>query len=249
MDWPRSGLSIRDAVGFIGEAMYEGFAPVFADSMYCFRLFQEYFPLHFIATSKPIVPIGLAEVSRLGGVGFLFLTRNGSDCPAHFLQRVTPGLISDITGTFTQWFSKFEKMPVDSAPVYVTSLAGAIRIVRGEFLGESAMIIADNLDCLWSEQSRGHIQSAILIDHPAFLLAVSDLGINEELQRIGKPALVLLDMGNGECVYHGLVPEDSSRSPRDEVLNILERLLINRNVIHSPLEFVIKTMRKVRRLG
>jgi len=246
MDWPKSGLSIRDAVGFIGEAMYEGFAPVFADSMYCFRRFQEYFPLHFIATSKPIIPIGLAEAKRLGGVGFLFLTRKGSDCPAYFLQRevATLDFIPDFISTFTQWFSRFDKPSVDAVPVYVTDLAGVVRIVRGEFLGEVAIIIADNLDCLWAEQSRGSIQSAILIDHPAFLLAVSSLKVDEELQKAGKPALILLDSDSEECVYHMLTPKDDL-NPRDKVLDALGKLLIDARVIHTPLELIIKTMRRL----
>jgi len=241
MEWPKSGLRIRDAANFIEKAMYEGFAPVLADSMYCFRRFQEYFLLHFIATSKPIIPIGLAETKRLGGVGFLFLTRKGSDCTTYYLQRGTLDFIPDFVSTFTQWFSRFDKPSVDAVPVYVTDLAGAVRIVRGEFLGETAIIIADNLDCLWAEQSRGSIQSAILIDHPAFLLAVSSLGVDEGLQKAGKPALILLDRDGGECDYYVLAPKDDL-NPRDKVLDALGKLLIDTRVIHTPLELVIKML-------
>jgi len=244
MEWPKSGLRIQDAADFIEKAVYEGFTPVFTDSMYCFRRLQEYFPLRFIATSRPIVPIGLTETKRLSGVAFMILTRKGTDCTTYYLQRskeVVLDFISDFINTFTQWFSRFDKPSVDAVPVYVTDLAGFARIVRGEFLGESAIIIADNMDCLWAEQSRGDIHSAILIDHPAFLLAVSSLGVDEELQKAGKPALILLDRGGGECDYYVLTPKDDL-NPRDNVLDALGKLLIDTRVIHTPLELVIKML-------
>ncbi|MFP3214503.1 MAG: hypothetical protein RXR18_04795 [Nitrososphaeria archaeon] len=246
MDLPRGGLSAREAVEFIEGKVHEGYVPIIANSMYCLRLFQEYFPLSIIAVSNPILPIALAETRKLGSnVSWIILIRNSFNCMTFVKPHdgIEDGL------RHLDFFSKtlnrgLEKSRVASeVSVQVTDIAGALRFALSEAGGDSSLLVVDDVDCLWDIHDQGFLRSAVIVEYPAFLIAVSDIGVSELFHLNREPRFLIIDRDSEDrqCTAGGFARKPGAPSLSEIFQHLLTITLVDWNIIHSPLEFIIKS--------
>jgi len=246
MDLPRVGLGAREAVEYIEGRVHEGYVPVLTNSMYCLRRLQEYFPLGIIATSNPIMPIALIEARRLGTrVSWIILIRNGFDCESYALLHggIEDGLrhLGFFTKTLNRGLSN--SMVANNVPVHVTDIPGALKLVLSEVEGDSSLLVADDLDCLWDIHSQGFLRSAFIVDYPAFLIAVSGIGVSELFHLSREPSFLIVDrdLESGKCTAGGFTRKPGRLSLHEIFRQLLMRTLTDWSIIHTPLEAVIKS--------
>ena len=246
MDLPKNGLGAREAVEYIEGRVHEGYVPVLTNSMYCLRRLREYFPLGIIATSNPIMPIALIETRRLGTrVSWIILIRNGFDCESYALLHggIKDGLRQ--LGFFTRTLNKgLDNSKVTSGvPVHITDIPGALRFALSEAGGDSSLLVVDDLDCLWDIHSQGFLHSAFIVEYPAFLVAVSDNGVSELFHLSKEPRFLIIDRDseNRQCTAGGFTRRPGGPSLREIYQHLLTMTLVDWDIIHSPLEFIIKS--------
>jgi hypothetical protein len=246
MDLPRVGLGAREAVEYIEGRVHEGYVPVLTNSMYCLRRLQEYFPLGIIATSNPIMPIALVEARRLGTrVSWIILIRNGFDCESYALLHggIEDGLrhLGFFTKTLNRGLSN--SMVAGNVPVHVTDIPGALKLVLSEVEGDSSLLVVDDLDCLWDIHDQGFLRSAVIVEYPAFLIAVSDIGVSELFHLSREPRFLIIDRdsGNRKCTAGGFTRKPGGPSLSEIYQHLLTMTLVDYTITHSPLEFIIKS--------
>jgi len=246
MDSPKNGLGAREAVEYIEGRVHEGYVPVLTNSMYCLRRLQDYFPLGIITTSNPILPIALVEARRLGSnVSWILLFRNGLDC--RYIARLHGGIEDGLRqlGFFTRTLNKgLDNSKVTSGvPVHITDIPGALRLALSEAGDDSSILIADDVDCLWDIHSQGFLRSAFIVEYPAFLIAVSDIGVSELFHLSREPSFLVIDRdsGNRKCTAGGFTRRPGGPSLSEIYQHLLTMTLVDWDIIHSPLEAVIKS--------
>jgi hypothetical protein len=237
-------LGAREAVEYIEGKVHEGYVPVLTNSMYCLRRLQEYFPIGIIATSNPILPIALIEARRLGTrVSWIILIRNGFDCESYALLHggIEDGLrhLGFFTKTLNRGLSN-SRVP-SNVPVQVTDPPGALEIAVK--VDDSSLLVVDDLDCLWDIHSQGFLRSAFIVDYPAFLIAVSGIGVSELFHLSREPSFLIVDrdLESGKCTAGGFTRKPGGLSLSEFYQHLLTMTLVDLDIINSPLEAVIRS--------
>ena len=243
MDSPRV-FGTREAVEYIEGKVHEGYVPVLSNSMYCFRRFQEYFPISIITTNNPILPIALVKARWLGGnVSWILLVRNGLDCMT--FTRLHGGIQDGLRqlGFFTRTLGKGldnSRVP-NNVPVQVTDIPEALEIAVK--VDDSSLLVVDDVDCLWDIHDQGLLRSAVIVEYPAFLIAVSDIGVSELFHLNKEPMFLIVDRdsSNRECTAGGFTRRPGGPSLSEIYQHLLTLTLVDWGIINSPLEAVIKS--------
>jgi len=246
VDSPKNGLGAREAVEYIEGRVHEGYVPVLTNSMYCFRRFQEYFPISIITVGNPILPIALVEARWLGSnVSWILLVRRGLDCMT--FTRLHGGIEDGLRqlGFFTRTLNRGldnSKVP-SGVPVQVTDIPGALRFALSEAGGDSSLLVVDDVDCLWDIHSQGFLRSAVIVEYPAFLIAISDIGVSELFHLNREPRFLIIDRDseNRQCTAGGFTRRPGGPSLSKIYQHLLTMTLVDWDIIHSPLEFIIKS--------
>ncbi len=244
MDSPRV-FGTREAVEYIEGKVHEGYVPVLTNSMYCLRRFQEYFPISIITTSNPILPIALVNAKMLGSnVSWILLVRRGFDCMT--FTRLHGGIEDGLRqlGFFTRTLNKGldNSRVASNVPVQVTDPPGALEIAV-EVEGDSSLLVVDDVDCLWDIHDQGFLRSVVIVEYPAFLIAVSDIGVSELFHLSREPRFLIIDRDseNRQCTAGGFTRRPGGPSLSEVYQHLLTITLVDWDVIRSPLEAVIKS--------
>jgi len=245
VDSPRV-FGAGEAVEYIEGRVHEGYVPVLTNSMYCLRRFQEYFPISIITVGNPILPIALVDAKMLGSnVSWILLARRGFDCEYYAILHggIEDGLRQ--LGFFTRTLNKgLDNSKVASnVPVQVTDPPGALRLVLSEVGGDSSILVVDDVDCLWDIHDQGFLRSVVIVEYPAFLIAVSDVGVSELFHLNKEPRFLLVDRdsGNRKCTAGGFARKPGGPSLSEIYQHLLTLTLVDYSITHSPLEFIIKS--------
>jgi hypothetical protein len=244
VDLPKNGLGAREAVDYIEGRVHEGYVPVLTNSMYCLRRLQEYLPISIITTSNPILPIALVEARWLGGnVSWILLFRRGLDCMT--FTRLYGGIEDGLRelGFFKRTLGKgLDNSRVPSnVPVHVTDIPGALEIAVK--VDDSSILIVDDVDCLWDIHDQGFLRSVVIVEYPAFMIAVSDVGVSELFHLSREPMFLIVDRdsSNRECTAGSFTRKPGGLSLSEFYQHLLTLTLVDWDVINSPLEFIIKS--------
>ncbi len=244
MDSPRV-FGIREAVDYIEGRVHEGYVPILTNSMYCLRRLQEYLPISIITVGNPILPIALVEARWLGGnVSWILLFRRGFDCMT--FTRLYGGIEDGLRelGFFKRTLNRGldNSMVASSVPVQVTDIPGALKLVLSE-VDDSSLLVVDDVDCLWDIHDQGFLRSVVIVEYPAFLVAVSDNGVSELFHLNREPMFLIVDRDSGsrECTAGSFTRRPGGLSLSDFYQHLLTMTLVDLDVIHSPLEFIIKS--------
>jgi hypothetical protein len=244
VDSPRV-FGTREAVEYIEGKVHEGYVPVLTNSMYCLRRFQEYFPISIITTSNPILPIALVNAKMLGSnVSWILLVRRGFDCMT--FTRLHGGIEDGLRqlGFFTRTLNKGldNSRVASNVPVQVTDPPGALEIAV-EVEGDSSLLVVDDVDCLWDIHDQGFLRSVVIVEYPAFLIAVSDIGVSELFHLSREPRFLIIDRDseNRQCTAGGFTRRPGGPSLSEVYQHLLTITLVDWDVIRSPLEAVIKS--------
>jgi hypothetical protein len=244
VDSPRV-FGIREAVDYIEGRVHEGYVPILTNSMYCLRRLQEYLPISIITVGNPILPIALVEARWLGGnVSWILLFRRGFDCMT--FTRLYGGIEDGLRelGFFKRTLNRGldNSMVASSVPVQVTDIPGALKLVLSE-VDDSSLLVVDDVDCLWDIHDQGFLRSVVIVEYPAFLVAVSDNGVSELFHLNREPMFLIVDRDSGsrECTAGSFTRRPGGLSLSDFYQHLLTMTLVDLDVIHSPLEFIIKS--------
>ena len=244
MDSPRV-FGIREAVEYIEGKVHEGYVPILTNSMYCFRRLQEYFPISIITTSNPILPIALVEARWLGGnVSWILMFRRGSDCMT--FTRLYGGIEDGLRqlGFFKRTLNKgLDNSKVTSGvPVQVTDPPGALKFVLSD-ANDSSILIVDDVDCLWDIHDQGFLRSVVIVEYPAFIIAVSDVSVSELFHLNREPSFLIVDrdLESGKCTAGGFTRKPGGLSLSEFYQHLLTMTLVDLDIINSPLEAVIRS--------
>jgi hypothetical protein len=243
VDSPRV-FGAGEAVEYIEGRVHEGYVPVLTNSMYCLRRLQEYLPISIITTSNPILPIALVEARWLGGnVSWILLFRRGLDCMT--FTRLYGGIEDGLRelGFFKRTLGKgLDNSRVPSnVPVHVTDIPGALEIAVK--VDDSSLLIVDDVDCLWDIHDHGLLRSVIIVEYPAFIIAVGSVGVSELFHLSREPSFLIVDrdLESGKCTAGGFTRRPGGLSLSDFYQHLLTLTLVDWDVINSPLEAVIKS--------
>jgi hypothetical protein len=244
VDSPRV-FSAKEAVEYIEGKVHEGYVPVLTNSMYCFRRLQDYLPINIITVGNPILPIALVEARWLGSnVSWILLIRNGLDCMA--FTRLHGGIEDGLRqlGFFTRTLNRgLDNSRVASeVPVQVTDPPGAFKLVSSE-VGDSSLLVVDDVDCLLDIHDQGFLRSVVIVEYPAFIIAVSDVGVSELFHLNREPRFLIIDRDseNRQCTAGGFTRRPGGPSLSEVYQHLLTMTLVDYAIIHSPLEFIIKS--------
>jgi hypothetical protein len=245
VDLPKNGLGAREAVEYIEGKVHEGYVPVLTNSMYCLRRLQEYYPLSIITTSNPIMPIALVEARWLGSnVSWILMFRRGLDCMT--FTRLHGGIEDGLRelGFFTRTLNKGlgNSMVASNVPVQVTDPPGALKLVLSE-VDDSSILVVDDVDCLWDIHDQGFLRSVVIVEYPAFIIAVSDVSVSELFHLNREPMFLIVDRdsSNRQCTAGGFTRKPGGLSLSEFYQHLLTLTLVDLDVINSPLEAVIKS--------
>jgi len=246
VDSPKNGLGAREAVEYIEGRVHEGYVPVLTNSMYCFRRFQEYYPINIITTNNPILPIALVNAKMLGSnVSWILLFRRGFDCMT--FTRLHGGIEDGLRqlGFFTRTLNKGldNSRVANNVPVQVTDIPGALRLALSEIEDDSSLLVVDDVDCLWDIHDQGFLRRAVIVEYPAFIIAVGSVGVSELFHLNREPMFLIVDRDseNRECTAGSFTRKPGGLSLSDFYQHLLTLTLVDWDVINSPLEFIIKS--------
>jgi hypothetical protein len=81
------------------------------------------------------------------------------------------------------------------------------------------------------------------VDYPAFLIAVSGIGVSELFHLSREPSFLIIDRdsGNRQCTAGGFTRRPGGPSLSEIYQHLLTMTLVDWGIIHSPLEFIIKS--------
>jgi hypothetical protein len=243
VDSPRV-FGIREAVDYIEGKVHEGYVPILTNSMYCLRRLQEYYPINIITTNNPILPIALVEARWLGSnVSWILLFRRGLDCMT--FTRLYGGIEDGLRelGFFKRTLNKgLDKSMVPSnVPVQVTDPPGALEIAVK--VDDSSILIVDDVDCLWDIHDQGLLRSVVIVEYPAFIIAVGSVGVSELFHLNREPMFLIVDRDseNRECTAGSFTRKPGGLSLSEFYQHLLTLTLVDYTITHSPLEFIIKS--------
>jgi hypothetical protein len=244
VDSPRV-FGTGEAVEYIEGKVHEGYVPVLTNSMYCLRRLQEYLPINIITTNNPILPIALVEARWLGSnVSWILLFRRGFDCVT--FTRLYGGIEDGLRelGFFTRTLNRGldNSMVPNSVPVHVTDPPEALKLALSE-VDDSSLLIVDDVDCLWDIHDQGFLRSVVIVEYPAFIIAVSDVSVSELFHLSREPMFLIVDRDseNRECTAGSFTRKPGGLSLSEFYQHLLTLTLVDWDVIHSPLEAVIKS--------
>ena len=244
MDSPRV-FGIREAVDYIEGKVHEGYVPILTNSMYCLRRLQEYFPISIITTSNPILPIALVEARWLGGnVSWILLFRRGLNCMT--FTRLYGGIEDGLRelGFFTRTLNRGldNSMVPSNVPVQVTDPPEALKLALSE-VNDSSILVVDDVDCLWDIHDQGFLRSVVIVEYPAFIIAVGSVGVSELFHLNREPMFLIVDRDSGsrECTAGGFTRRPGGLSFSEFYQHLLTMTLVDWDIINSPLEAVIKS--------
>jgi len=243
VDSPRV-FGIREAVDYIEGKVHEGYVPILTNSMYCLRRLQEYLPINIITTNNPILPIALVEARWLGSnVSWILLFRRGLDCMT--FTRLYGGIEDGLRelGFFKRTLNKGldNSMVPSNVPVHVTDPPGALEIAVK--VGDSSLLIVDDVDCLLDIHEQGFLHSVVIVEYPAFIIAVGSVGVSELFHLNREPMFLIVDRDseNRQCTAGSFTRKPGGLSLSDFYQHLLTLTLVDWDIIHSPLEAVIKS--------
>ena len=234
-----------EAVEYIEGKVHEGYVPILTNSMYCLRRLQEYLPISIITVGNPILPIALVEARWLGGnVSWILMFRRGSDCVT--FTRLYGGIEDGLRelGFFTRTLNRGldNSMVPNSVPVHVTDPPEALKLALSE-VDDSSLLIVDDVDCLWDIHDQGFLRSVVIVEYPAFIIAVGSVGVSELFHLNREPMFLIVDRDseNRQCTAGSFTRRPGGLSLSEFYQHLLTLTLVDWDVIHSPLEAVIKS--------
>jgi hypothetical protein len=243
VDSPRV-FGTGEAVEYIEGKVHEGYVPILTNSMYCLRRLQEYLPINIITTNNPILPIALVEARWLGSnVSWILMFRRGFDCMT--FTRLYGGIEDGLRelGFFKRTLNKGldNSMVANSVPVQVTDPPGALDIaVKAD---DSSLLVVDDVDCLWDIHDQGFLRGVVIVEYPAFIIAVSDVSVSELFHLSREPMFLIVDRdsSNRECTAGSFARKPGGLSLSEFYQHLLTLTLVDLDIINSPLEFIIKS--------
>jgi len=99
------------------------------------------------------------------------------------------------------------------------------------------------VDCLWDIHDQGFLRSVVIVEYPAFIIAVGDVGVSELFHLNREPMFLIVDRDseNRECTAGSFTRKPGGLSLSDFYQHLLTLTLVDWDVINSPLEFIIKS--------
>jgi hypothetical protein len=245
VEWPKTGLGVEDAVNLVEEGVHEGHVPILTDSIFCLRHLQHLgYPLHVVMVRNPIAPIGLVESRAmpkwLANASWVILRRVAIGCAltAHLYGNLSEGLeeLRRLKDTLVVHMNKAKHV---EAPVQIVDRESAVELIPNSATEDAAIIATDSLNCLW--EFRNGMRRVFLIEKPLLLVAITNLGVNRELEERGQPAFMMVDEADdGRCLWGGFIrPEGSTGDYRAAFRRFLRGLFKVVAAVDVPLELVI----------
>ena len=147
-------------------------------------------------------------------------------------------------GFFTRTLNKgLDNSKVTSGvPVQVTDPPEALKLILSE-VDDSSILIVDDVDCLWDIHDQGFLRRAVIVEYPAFIIAVGSVGVSELFHLNREPMFLIVDRDSGsrECTAGSFTRRPGGLSLSEFYQHLLTLTLVDWDVINSPLEFIIKS--------